>query len=351
MKINDGVISKNKSNTLKVIAIIFMVILHTFAFPSRIENVQYISLYTFKDGRTIEQIIATFGGICVPMFLFLSGYGLYVVYKEKVTYKSMLKRLLNLYKNYWVIMFIFIPIGLVIGKYRFSLRELILNTLAIGNSYNAEWWFLRLYICLILLYPVILKTINKYDKNFIIIVSFILNIVGFGITKISLLLNIKSFITDMLAILLGGQFVFILGIIVCKYSLFDFFNKRLNINKLKSILMLIVTSILIMLLINISVVGEIAKLILVPIFIYSMSNAISDNNVLSIFSKHSTNVWLIHSFFCYYLFQQIAFAPRCSIVIIFWILILSVGCSIIVNRILDMLNRINFKSIKKLHMV
>lgn len=72
---------------------------------------KYISI--FKIGKyPIEQYVGSFAGICVGMFIFLSGYGLYLSYDGSLNYRDILKRIFKIYINYWVILLIFFPIGM-----------------------------------------------------------------------------------------------------------------------------------------------------------------------------------------------------------------------------------------------
>lgn len=107
----DTTITKNKSLSLKFIASIFIILTHIFKKSEQIDNLKYISI--FKIGKyPIEQYVGSFAGICVGMFIFLSGYGLYLSYDGSLNYRDILKRIFKIYINYWVILLIFFPIGM-----------------------------------------------------------------------------------------------------------------------------------------------------------------------------------------------------------------------------------------------
>lgn len=337
---NDRLITKNKNLAIKFIAVVLMIVLHTFSFPERIKNVEYISIYLI-NGIPIEYYVGRFGAICVGIYLFLSGYGLYISYNERITYKGIAKRIYKLYLNYWIIFLIFIPIGIILKRYSFDIENFILNFIGVKDSYNGEWWFLRLYIMLLLLYPIFIKYINKYNKNTILILSFIINIVGYGLTKIMYILRIDSFIISSIILILGGQFLFMLGIIVCKYALFNKLNEKIGWFEKFDLAFLIIIILIIMVTVDIPVLGEVLNLISIPIFIFTVSKIISEKTILSILGKHSTNIWLMHSFFCYYLFQKFTFISKNPIVIILQQIIVTVIISIIINKILNLISSIN----------
>lgn len=76
-------ISINKSNYLKGIAIILMLIHHLFAYPIRISP--DIPVYHIVNSVDLEMYLGLFGKICVSMFLFLSGYGFSLKKKSVVS--------------------------------------------------------------------------------------------------------------------------------------------------------------------------------------------------------------------------------------------------------------------------
>ena len=339
----DALITKSKSLSIKFIAVVFMIILHTFAFPNRIKNVDYTSMLILGE-IPIEYYIGRLGSICVGMFTFLSGYGLYISLGKNINYKSILKKIYNIYLNYWIVFLIFIPIGIGIGRYSFDINELLLNFIGIKDSYNAEWWFLRLYVMLLLIYPIFIKIIDKYNKNIIITLSFLINIGGYGLTKIIYMMGIKSFIISSIVLILGGQFLFVLGVIVAKYGVFNWLKIKLKFSRLVWILSLIGITLAMLVTVDIPVIGEVLKLIFIPIFIFILAIVISEKSSLSILGKHSTNMWLTHSFFCYYLFQKLTFASKYSILILLQQVIVTIIISIIINKILILIKNTNGKT-------
>ena len=84
----DQTITSKRSNKIKYIAVILMIILHLFLYPAR----DYNSLFSI-NGITIEYLFTEFCSICVGIFVFLSGYGLVKKYGNQVTYKEIGKRI------------------------------------------------------------------------------------------------------------------------------------------------------------------------------------------------------------------------------------------------------------------
>lgn len=223
------------------------------------------------------------------------------------------------------------------GVYEFRIKEFIQNIFALNTSYNHPAWFLRLYIMLLLIYPILQKLICIYNKKLIVIVSLILSILGMGMTKLYYMIG-NEIIIDLISILLGGQFMFILGIITAKYRLFD---KTVNIigdKKSSWIILCIVAVALIVFLIDIPIIGEISKFVLIPLFILTLSNIINDKSIISKLGKHSTNIWLMHAFFYDYLFSEYIFSAKVSILIVLKLVTILIIISYIINYIINIIN-------------
>lgn len=338
----DNSISKNKSLALKFIAVSLMIIYHTFGFPDRIENVKYISIMNIA-GYNIEYFLGRSGGICVGIFTFLSGYGIFSSMKYDIKYKNIFKRIFNLFLNYWIVFLIFVPIGFYLEKYKFAFSEFILNFIGLINSYNGEWWYLRFYVFILMLYPAIIKIVKKYNNYFIVFISFLINIIGFGAIKITVRLGTTSIFLNIVTLILSWQFLFILGIIVAKERVYAKIANKLKLGLWKYYVLLILVSCLLIVIVDIPVVGEVAKLFLIPILIFILVNIIPDGGIMSELGKHSTNMWLTHSFFCYYFFQKLTFSFKYSIIILLQIYIMTIIVSILINRIINGVKNFNKK--------
>ena len=74
--------------------------------------------------------------------------------------------------------------------------------------------------------------------------------------------------------------------------------------------------------------------LLVPLFICLLSMfKLEKSKFILMISKYTTGIWLIHSFFCYYYFKQLAFFPKYSVLILIWIIFLSTICTSVINYI------------------
>ena len=68
--------TKQDTKIIKGAAICFMLFHHLFAFPERVTEGTFVSLWYFNE-TNLAVCLGAFGRICVPIFTFLSGYGIY----------------------------------------------------------------------------------------------------------------------------------------------------------------------------------------------------------------------------------------------------------------------------------
>lgn len=327
---SDKYISKSNSLIIKGIAIIMMIVHHLFGFSDRI-NEEYISIYKL-EGMPIEYFTGIIGKCCVSIFLFIGGYGLYRTHQNNVEYYSIFKRIYKMYLNYWIVFIVFVPIGLIINKINLEFKDLFLNFIGISSSINKEWWFFICYVVLVFLYPVIIKIVESYNKYYVLIGSFFIFCISSVIIVILYRVKLTQF--EIIFNIMNMQFIFISGIIICKYKIFDKINECITNNWIY-----IPIFILSVVLLFIFPIKTLIYSIVTPILVFVLVKLIKRSTILKILGKHSGNIWMSHTFFCYYYFQSIIFIPRYSILIAIWTILLSLISSILLNKIKNILLR------------
>lgn len=136
---------------------------------------------------------------------------------------------------------------------------------------------------------------------------------------------------------------FLMGIAFAKLDLFPKLKKLFIDNKLDNVLVHIIIVICVMYIRYRNKNVTSFDYLLVPMFIFSIINIIKMcrlNKIFSYLGKHSTNMWLVHSFFCYYYFQKLVFYPKLSVIIVLWLIILSLVASICISFIEKCIKRI-----------
>ena len=212
--------TREQTNIAKGIAICLMFANHLYAFKYRLlHGNYYVPLIPFFNA---EHYLGNFGSICVAIFLFLSGYGMFLGHlrsKKNVIYYTLTK-LKDFYLNYWLYFLIFVPIGIFFFKnvtlwqssqIRYSTEPGIFleNFLGWSATYNEEWWFVRMFaIALVFLFPLYTKTVEK-TIILVVFVSLLLFLIGLKLNPYHAL----GF--------LFWQTSFALGIICAKIDLFS----------------------------------------------------------------------------------------------------------------------------------
>lgn len=153
------VLTKDYSEMIKGVAVLMMILHHVWGFPEKIPDLPLSHL---------EVKIGAAGKICVSIFMFLSGYGLYYTFGKKGTIRVW-NRVCNIYKRFWQVFLIFVPVGFIFLSKPFALQEFLANLFCLEFSYNHEWWFLGTYRELLLVLPIVLLVHQKKCFPYLIV--------------------------------------------------------------------------------------------------------------------------------------------------------------------------------------
>ena len=346
-------LSKKDTNIIKGIAIIFLVFLHLFNTKDYVGKFQPILFY---NNLPVEYYLSLVAGSCVSIYLFCSGYGLAMVNKNKeLNIASNIIRVAKLLINYWIILILFVIIGYIMGRgneYPGSIYKFILNFLLLSKSYNGAWWFLQTYVILVLLSKVIINIVNKYNSMIVFIISGGIYFITF-IISLKGLINvgdneiIKMIYTSFMN-LLNCQFAFIAGIVFVKEKIISKIRYKLSNNRYSQLFCYI--SIILVILINCVIENFIIDPI-TAIAIICILSVIKINegvkSILQYLSTHSTNIWLTHMFFYMIFFEKLVYAPKYSILIFLWLMIICIITSYMINHIYKIILRLVMKNINR----
>lgn len=346
--------SVNNAKTMKGIAIVLMLMHHLWAFPDRLcgGNLKYV-LNIFGDSSI--SYLGMFGKICVSLFFFLSGYGLYISSKKKKI--DILSKIKKLFITYWKVFIIFVPIGFlffsnqieycksewVYSKYsKFSWEKILCDFFGVTSNLNNEWWFLRSYVFALLTYPLL----TKYFKNKSTLINFF-SIMIFSILSTDLLPAIgkieelgslnKNYIYYNL-FCQAAPFIacFWTGILFAKDDLFTKLKNTIDNNIKLNIFSDLIILLGIIFLRQIGIKSNL-DIFYVPVFIIICLDLVNRIKILEkVFyelGKESTNMWLIHSFYCYYFyaFAKIVVWPKWAVLCLIVLIILSYLSSKLLN--------------------
>lgn len=286
--------NKEKSLELKGVAIIFMFWLHLYGHDNLIQNGNY---YTeLWGGET--QFLLTLSSICVPIFIYIAGYGFAI---KQGSEKPLLKTIGGLYKKIWLVALFFFPLAFFLGKLDFKITELGLNLSGFYFSYCGEWWFVSLYVLLEIYVRVLEKTKVLNNLKLLALISGLLMIAGYGMKVLIPTVEKINTLEWILYTFLIKQPIFISGYIcnkldvfnkpsVAKFGMFGFIAWVFMFSNIPQSFFL-----------PIVVPCFIAAFCCVPI------SGIIKRGLL-LLGKNSTYMWLTHSWLVYKFLQPVIFS-------------------------------------------
>ena len=338
--------TRKHTQIAKGIAILLMVYHHLFVIPERLGN-NYTSIINLA-GYDFQSILANFSKICVGIFLFLSGIGFYYTLIKLDSLKQMYKKVgfhgLKFMTNYWIIVLLLFPIGLSQGFFKLSVKDITYVFFASYDSVS-EWWFVRMYIVILILAPLFIRLFQRISvKKRIapLIVAFsiwvLLRFLVMFLPTTGLFESIEHLIIGYLNYFkyFDCIIVFIIGLFCARYNFINYFLREGKKDKVLLSGLFIISAIIIRVLNSNTPTSMNVDFVVVPMFIIPLT-VLLYNTKLSVFliwfGKHSTNIWLTHTFWCYYYGQKIVLLPKYSLLIYIWLLILSIVSSYLINLI------------------
>ncbi len=346
--------TKKESNVIKGIAIILMLMHHLWRFPDRLYYSGITDNFTIF-GQSISLYLGDFGKICVSLFFFISGYGLYTSHTKKPF--DIIAKIKNIYLAFWKVFFIFIPIAFmffsnqpdyaekvnICHRYAtFSWEVFLKNMLGINTQYNGEWWFLISYVGAIVSFPLIRKIADHFSACINVCIVSITNLIfvymvpllqeGFHLNGLY-----NDFIYSSFYMSVPYITCFWMGIVMAKDNLLFLLKERMKdnhiLNPISDIVLLITLVFL-----RTTGIGIIIDFIYVPFLIIISLHLLGYIKWLKItleyLGKHSTNMWLSHSFFCYYFypFAKLVLFPKYAVPCLIVLIALSLLTSIMLNH-------------------
>lgn len=352
----DGFLSPDDTRVMKGIAIICMLMHHLWYFPTRLVGGSLKSLFTVFDVPSTTYF-GLFGKICVPMFFFFGGYGIYKRYYGQKY--DLLGRLKKLYFIYWKVFLVFIPIGFLFFSSQvpycidafvytrfdvFSTRELISNFLGFSSTYNREWWFLISYAFALISFPLIRAIIDRHSARtnifIVIVVSLLLVNVFPSLKKVEVLgmLGNSHMYVSFFCQVAPYAACFWMGAVVARNGLLSRLSESAKNNGILNPITDIAAWVVVIFLRQ-SQLGEAFDIFYIPVLTVATMNLLNRVKILKRgfgqLGRQSTSMWLIHPFLCYYfgIPAKIVTAPRYAILS----LLVLIAMTFIVSVLLDYL--------------
>ena len=323
--------TKEHTMQMKGIAIIILLFHHCFLNTQRWATVPYEKLATTKgwgyypisfapfSSHTI-QYLASFSKICVAMFVFMTGYGMWVSYeshKKKTTMSNYIKKRMVTLMTGFLIIFVVteilaIPTGRFIEVYGHDFRSvvyMIIDALGLAKLLGTPlfcltWWYMSLAIVLIMIFPFVHSIMEKYQWIVVVASIIVPRACGFGQS------------TDLFRYLLA----YTLGMYFAQHDLLARIKEKFMEQNVAGKLLSLIVS-----LIGLAVIikcrqnawigwkyldfwdGFAAMYVIVLSYIYILNGKWIVKG-LGFLGKHSMNIFLIHSFYRDVFFHEFTYS-------------------------------------------
>lgn len=323
--------TKEHTMQMKGIAIIILLFHHCFLNAQRWATVPYEKLATTKGwgyypisfapfSSHAIQYLASFSKICVAMFVFMTGYGMWVSYesqKKKTTMSNYIKKRMVTLMTGFLIIFVVteilvIPTGRFIEVYGHDFRSvvyMIIDALGLAKLLGTPlfcltWWYMSLAIVLIMIFPFVHSIMEKYQWVVVVASIIVPRACGFGQS------------TDLFRYLLA----YTLGMYFAQHDLLARIKEKFMEQNVAGKLLSLIVS-----LIGLAVIikcrqnawigwkyldfwdGFAAMYVIVNSYIYILNGKWIVKG-LGFLGKHSMNIFLIHSFYRDVFFHEFTYS-------------------------------------------
>lgn len=323
-------ITYEESLRLKGIAILMMIWLHCF---NNWFNPDYsYDAFVYIGNYPLVYRLSYIAGSVVPLYCFLSGYGL--CKKQPYHFSYVRQKIWKLLCIYWLVLTFFVGTTFLINNhyYDYSLVSLLKNYSSIDPTYNGTLWFLFPYVLLFLLSNLVFRILDRHVVMGILIILFLFLFSNYILKKeaqneISELPAIVGQIMNFLKIL----FPFSLGYIAAHYK-WELVDKGLSTKKRMYIIGGLFAILLTKLFISSYAMCYIYVIPLILFFHYLKYNKWFDSFLCKL-GKYSTYMWFIHAYFTYYIFHTYVYAMKYPVLIFICVVFISYILSLLFEKI------------------
>lgn len=323
--------AKDESTIIKGVAILLMIFLHLFCK----ENMSGMYYSFFHIGHLpLVNILSRAAGP-VPFFIILSGYGITYIYNQgRFNLKRQTKKILKLYILFWLTLLIFIPIGhsLRPDDYPGSFVKFIENISGYNTSYNSETWFLFPYVVLTICAPAILKFIDRFGNKWALTLFFFITYASnYCFSRFLVPHALQGSAIGHVLVVTGFTFGFAIGAVMCRLAAKNQLKRLFLMDNNSLTLLVLVLLISAKCLTTSHAFDYPYTFAFIYLFIHLKLPQFLKIALLK-FGKASTSMWMIHSYFCYHLFQPYIYWFKYPIIIFFALISISYLCAIPIQK-------------------
>lgn len=327
-------ISKGQSQALKGCALFMMVFLHLF--NNNVSSLQGVFSLCEVGGVPLVNYMSR-GMSPVAFYVFLSGYGLYYLHKSgRLTGGGNLKRLFRLLIMYWLSLIVFVPLGHFLrpDAYPGDAVAIIENVTAFRTTWNGETWFLFPYIMVSLSSAILFRLADGFGFCKVLAVCAAAYLgSGFLISRCWAFFDCH-YAVYQIVLYLSFLLNFMLGAVFCRYAdrEWDGVCSR-HLGRLPQWVLCLG---LLLLYVSRCVVPSAAYSPLYVCLFVTIFLRIRwwgwIERVMMFLGRFSTSVWLVHTWFCYYLFRDFIYGFHYPVLIFIITMILSIAAGWMIQK-------------------
>lgn len=319
--------TKQETQIMKGVAILLMIFLHLF---NQMSNVELCRSFIYIGDIPFVYWLSAAANP-VAFFLILSGYGMHFIHVRGKGDIHRWNRIGKLYLHWGGILVLFtIPSFIYTGRYYVDFQQIISNYTAFNTPWYGEGWFLFPFICLSLLSPWIFKLTDRYKVRWILPISFLLGTcTSFIISRYGAQYLYKNhwLYNPFLILHLAPSFIF--GAMLQRTGFIHKMQEKYNSRWLWLALILVV---IIVCVTRTAAWGPLYAMAFIVLFLSAPRWQWVDKGLM-LLGNHSMNMWLIHAWFCYYIFHDLTYSLGYPLLIYIALIVISLLCSYLVNAI------------------
>lgn len=335
------------SQIIKGIAILLMYFQHLYSTTSRYEE---FGLTGLIGSASIMELIAVACHVCVCLFVFVTAYGIAIQEKEHLynrdSYiKNSIRRYSELLKQFAAVFLILLFLSYIFnleygaaeawGESQISrIIGILCNATGMAGVFqvswfSASWWYLSLAILLIFMVPVLHIAVRKLGPYASVFLSLFL-VQSFGLD------TVRDGLPRYLIVAVAG-------IIFAEHNIFERTEHYIETKKglgyfLVAVILIAipVTAVMKSHMQSKYLLDAVMAVLVIELTQLCIKKMPCLNTVLAFIGKYSLYMWLIHSFFTKYWFQEFTYSFK-NIWVIFFVL---VGITLFISICLSKLEQI-----------
>jgi len=332
-------ISKTQTIELKGISVLLLLI-HHYLYDTKVM------------GSALMDNIVDYSKICVTLFVFLSGYGLYKVYKNKSEkyFRFTVSRIKKVVIRYQIVFILFVLVGTLSGLRSLEQAygtsnvylKLFIEFIGLRNyflpilgdfAYNVTWWFIPMLLLLYVIFVPLVKILEKYGLRAFLVIWIICKLV---ILKIC-----PQVIQNMLPS--HYVFTFTAAIFLSMYegNIINFIKEKSWSNVIVQLLSAIP---LLFLSRRLGLPRSFWFLSLSIVMVYITFDIKVNLGIIKKtlfqFGKYSYEIYLTHTFIYYYFFKKFSFYFDNKLLVVIQGTIVSFVLAFVVNKIINAIYRL-----------